>query len=164
MKQAENLIRLLKRKNLKLALAESCTGGELASQLTRIPGVSEQFVGSLVTYRESAKRSWLGVKASTLKRYSAVSAECSQEMCAGLLKITPEAQIGLAVTGYLGPGNEKDGLVFVTLGTRRKRITLRLEILPEARPSKALRLKRKALLVDRLLQELSRFMKSSPSL
>ena len=58
--QAIALVRLLKKKKAKLVLAESCTGGKVASLLTEIPGVSEFFCGSFVTYREGSKKSWIG--------------------------------------------------------------------------------------------------------
>ncbi|MFI5335096.1 MAG: nicotinamide-nucleotide amidohydrolase family protein, partial [Chlamydiales bacterium] len=85
-----------------LAFAESCTGGFMASQLTAIPGASEYFLGSIVTYSNSLKEGLLGVSADTLKKHGAVSREAVHEMWTGLLKKTG-ADYGIAVSGIAGP-------------------------------------------------------------
>ncbi|MBC7387535.1 MAG: nicotinamide-nucleotide amidohydrolase family protein [Cryobacterium sp.] len=114
-KEVETVIHLLRKKNARLVFAESCTGGLLGSLFTEHPGVSEIFTGSFVVYRESAKKSWLGVKNSTLKKFSAVSAECAEEMVRGALKKTPEATLAAAVTGYLGPDGNPAGRVWISI-------------------------------------------------
>lgn len=130
-RQAESLVKLLKKKRARLVLAESCTGGLLASLLTEVPGVSDYFCGSFVTYRENSKNQWIGVKASTLKKYSAVSIQTAEEMVRGALKHTPEATIGASVTGYLGPKGELLGQVFVSVLLKRSKsrpVTTQLSI------------------------------------
>jgi len=104
-----------------LALAESCTGGFMASQLTAIPGSSAYFLGSIVTYANSLKEGLLGVSAETLKKYGAVSQEAVHEMWTGLMKQT-KADFGIAVSGIAGPSGgtrEKPvGTVFYAIGKR----------------------------------------------
>ncbi len=104
-----------------LALAESCTGGFMASQLTAIPGASEYFLGSLVTYSNQLKESLLGVSPETLTKYGAVSREAVEEMWTGLLSKTG-ADYGIAVSGIAGPGGGTDekpvGTVFYALGKK----------------------------------------------
>jgi len=104
-----------------LALAESCTGGFMASQLTAVPGASSYFLGSLVTYSNQLKEDLLGVSPETLKNHGAVSPEVVHEMWTGLLKKTG-ADYGIAVSGIAGPtggSSEKPvGTVFYALGKR----------------------------------------------
>jgi PncC family amidohydrolase len=104
-----------------LALAESCTGGFMAAQLTATAGASEYFLGSIVTYSNSLKETLLGVSADTLKKYGAVSKEVVHEMWTGLLKETA-ADYGIAVSGIAGPTGgttEKPvGTVFYALGKK----------------------------------------------
>ncbi len=100
---------LLARKGLKLALAESCTGGLISHRITNVAGSSGYFLGSLVSYSYEAKEEWLGVKQSTLMKYGAVSRETVLEMARGarasLKKHFPmEKVIGLSVSGIAGPG------------------------------------------------------------
>jgi PncC family amidohydrolase len=104
-----------------LALAESCTGGFMAAQLTTIPGASEYFLGSAVAYANSLKESFLGVSQATLKKRGAVSREVVHEMWTGLMKKTG-ADYGIAVSGIAGPqGGAPDkpvGTIFYALGKR----------------------------------------------
>ncbi len=100
---------LLTRRGLKLALAESCTGGLISHRITNVAGSSEYFLGSLVTYSYEAKEEWLGVKHATLQKYGAVSRETVIEMargaCISLKKHFPVGcVIGLSVSGIAGPG------------------------------------------------------------
>jgi len=100
---------LLIQKGLKLALAESCTGGLISHRITNVAGSSEYFLGSLVSYSYETKEEWLGVRHSTLSIYGAVSRETVIEMAHGarasLKKYFPiEKVIGLAVSGIAGPG------------------------------------------------------------
>lgn len=128
--QAQRVARLLQKKRLRLVLAESCTGGLLAAALTEIPGISDHFCGSHVTYRDDSKAKWLAVKASTLKKHSAVSREVVEEMVRGALKKTPEAKVAAAITGYLGPTGKDVGLVFISALIRgeKKATTLELDV------------------------------------
>ncbi|HVY53672.1 MAG TPA: CinA family protein [Gammaproteobacteria bacterium] len=94
---------LFKKNHWKLAVAESCTGGGLAYQLTSIPGSSEWFDRGFVTYSNSAKQDMLGVSLSTLEKFGAVSQETAQEMAEGALRHS-QANIAIAITGVAGPG------------------------------------------------------------
>src|SRR5450830_569606 len=119
---------LLRVKGQTLALAESCTGGQLAGRITDIPGSSDYFLGAAVTYANAAKADLVGVSAATLERHGAVSEETAREMALGARKRFG-ATIGLSTTGIAGPGGgtpEKPvGTVHVALdaadGTRLHR-------------------------------------------
>ncbi|BCD67730.1 CinA family protein [Nitratiruptor sp. YY09-18] len=86
-----------------ITFAESCTGGLLASLLTKIPGSSNIFNGSLVTYANEIKHAWLGVKKETLEAFGAVSEETVEEMLRGALKVA-SADYAIAISGIAGPG------------------------------------------------------------
>jgi nicotinamide-nucleotide amidase len=92
----------LKSRGLRLATAESCTGGWVAMALTAIPGSSDWFERGYVTYSNAAKREDLGVSEATLQRHGAVSEETAREMAAGALR-RAAAQVALAITGVAGP-------------------------------------------------------------
>jgi nicotinamide-nucleotide amidase len=92
----------LKNRNLKLATAESCTGGWIAQAVTSVSGSSEWFDRGFVTYSNEAKKELLGVRARTLARHGAVSRETAKEMAAGALARS-RAQVSIAVTGVAGP-------------------------------------------------------------
>lgn len=108
----------LKARGLRLACAESCTGGLLSSAITDVPGSSEYFLGSVVAYDNGIKRSLLGVRASTLKAHGAVSKETAREMAEGARKRLG-AGISAAVTGIAGPGGgtpgKPVGLVYIAV-------------------------------------------------
>jgi nicotinamide-nucleotide amidase len=93
----------LKERGLKLATAESCTGGWIAQAVTAIAGSSDWFERGFVTYSNLAKRELLGVRARTLSRHGAVSEVTAREMAAGALARS-RAQVAIAVTGVAGPG------------------------------------------------------------
>ena len=93
---------LLINKGLKLALAESCTGGMIAAALTDIPGSSEFFERGFVTYSNLSKIEMLGVSIKTLEDHGAVSKETAIEMSKGALKKSA-ADVTIAVTGIAGP-------------------------------------------------------------
>ena len=92
----------LQKQHLKLATAESCTGGGLGYWLTNISGSSKWFECGFITYSDSAKVRMLGVNPLTIKAYGAVSAEAAREMAEGALK-NSEADISIAITGIAGP-------------------------------------------------------------
>jgi nicotinamide-nucleotide amidase len=94
---------LLRLRQKSLALAESCTGGLVAGRLTDVAGSSDYFFGSAVTYANTAKADLLGVAASTLERFGAVSEETAREMALGARRRFG-ASIGLSITGIAGPG------------------------------------------------------------
>jgi nicotinamide-nucleotide amidase len=93
----------LKKRRLKLATAESCTGGWIAQAVTSIAGSSDWFERGFVTYSNQAKKEMLGVRARTLSRHGAVSEAAAKEMAAGALARS-RAQVAIAVTGIAGPG------------------------------------------------------------
>jgi nicotinamide-nucleotide amidase len=112
---AQGVLELLAEQRVCLVLAESCTGGLAAALLVGVPGASNWFCGSAVTYREATKEAWLGVSGDAVAGQTAVSEQVTREMVTGSLAKTPEAQLAAAITGHLGPAApvELDGVVFV---------------------------------------------------
>ncbi len=114
---------LLIEKQKTVAVAESCTGGLLASLLTNISGSSAYFLGGVVAYDNSVKTHLLGVKASTLENYGAVSEESAREMAVGVKNLTG-ADLSVATTGIAGPtgGTEEKpvGLIYVAIASSRE--------------------------------------------
>lgn len=90
------------QRKLTYAVAESCTGGLVAAQLTAYPGSSQWFDCGIVAYSNAAKQQFLGVPAETLEQYGAVSQETAIAMAEGLLKRT-QVDLTLSVTGIAGP-------------------------------------------------------------
>jgi competence/damage-inducible protein CinA-like protein len=109
---------LLVERRLTLAVAESCTGGMLASRLTEVPGSSAFLERGYVTYANRAKVELLGVDAALLERVGAVSAEVAQAMAAGARRAAG-TDLGIGITGVAGPGggtpDKPVGLVFLAL-------------------------------------------------
>ena len=101
--------------DLKIAVAESCTGGLVSASLINYPGISSVFMEGCVTYSNEAKMKSLGVKQETLDVYGAVSSQCAEEMAAGVAK-RYNTNIGIATTGIAGPDGGTDekpvGLVY----------------------------------------------------
>lgn len=97
------LVELLIEEKMKLATAESCTGGLIAQKITSVPGASECFDCGVVTYSNEQKRNLLGVSAETLEQYGAVSEQTALEMCKGVKEVA-DADFGISVTGIAGPG------------------------------------------------------------
>jgi nicotinamide-nucleotide amidase len=95
--------RELKRNDLMMAAAESCTGGWIGQAITMVPGSSEWFERGFVTYTYISKREMLGVKAASLERHGAVSEQVVREMVLGALSHS-HAQLSVAVSGVAGPG------------------------------------------------------------
>jgi len=122
---AEQLGECMKAKGMKLASAESCTGGWLAKIITDIPGSSAWFTGSVVSYSNTAKQSLLGVNESTLNEFGAVSGETVLEMSDGLFLHT-DADVAVSISGIAGPdGGSEDkpvGLVWLSWGKRDKSV------------------------------------------
>ncbi|MBI5527226.1 MAG: nicotinamide-nucleotide amidohydrolase family protein [Deltaproteobacteria bacterium] len=98
----------LKAAGLKLAVAESCTGGMIADQITSVPGASEYFVSGVVTYSNDAKMTLLGVRRDTLLEHGAVSRQAVEEMAAGAMRISG-AHVTAAVSGIAGPAGGTPG-------------------------------------------------------
>lgn len=117
----EVVFKILKKKNMKIAFCESCTGGLIASKFTRIPGVSEVFDRALVTYSNTSKMEELNVSPDTLIKHGAVSKETAYEMAKGLMEKTG-VDVALSVTGIAGPSGGSDtkpvGLVYIGICTK----------------------------------------------
>ncbi len=119
--RATSLIDLLRSKGLKLATAESCTGGLIAGAVTEVAGSSDVFDRGFVTYSNEAKTEMLGVPAALIATHGAVSPQVAREMAEGALRHS-RADIAVAVTGVAGPGGgtaaKPVGLVYVCTAQR----------------------------------------------
>ena len=116
------VVELLKKYELTVTTAESCTGGLLAGRLVNVPGVSEVFREGFVTYSNKAKRKLLDVNKSTLKKYGAVSEQTAREMAMGGVFAT-DADVCVAITGIAGPesdGEKPVGLVYIACYMKEK--------------------------------------------
>ena len=97
------IAKLLKKYNLKISTAESCTGGLIAAALVNVPGISAQFEEGYITYSNAAKHKLLGVSKQSLGQYGAVSSQVAGEMALGAAR-QARARAAIAVTGIAGPG------------------------------------------------------------
>jgi nicotinamide-nucleotide amidase len=108
----------LRSAGLKLAVAESCTGGMLGERITNIPGSSDVFLGGVIAYDNEVKVEALGVRREDIERYGAVSEEVALQMAAGIRK-KMGADVGVAVTGIAGPGggtpDKPVGLIWISV-------------------------------------------------
>ena len=104
LKLAEVLLADCRAQNIKIAVAESCTGGWLSAHLTEIAGSSAVFDRGFVTYSNEAKMDMLGVPSAILAQFGAVSEPSARAMAAGVLDNAPEAGLSAAITGIAGPG------------------------------------------------------------
>ncbi len=105
---AKRLLALARARGLKIATAESCTGGLVAGALTEIPGSSDVVERGFVTYSNEAKHEMLGVPLATLNKFGAVSRQTAEAMARGALK-NSEADLSVAITGIAGPGGATPG-------------------------------------------------------
>jgi nicotinamide-nucleotide amidase len=114
--------RALRTRGYTLAIAESCTGGQVGAMITREPGASDFLLLDAVTYANSAKQKVLGVDEDVLRGHGAVSSECAVQMAEGARRVSG-ANIALAITGIAGPtgGTETKpvGLVYIAVATDR---------------------------------------------
>jgi nicotinamide-nucleotide amidase len=125
------VLALLRARGLTVATAESCTGGLVATRLTDVPGSSDVFLGSIVAYSDTLKRTELSVPAEVLAAHGAVSAEAAAVMARGA-RDRLGADVAVAVTGVAGPGGGTEakpvGLVFLhasgPMGERELRLDL----------------------------------------
>ena len=123
MTQSKKIVSLLKRKKLKIAFAESCTGGMLSSAITSVNGSSKVFTLGLVTYSNQTKISILKVPQKIIKKYGAVSSQCCLAMVNNLSKIS-KCKVCVSITGIAGPkGGSKQkpvGLVYIAIRVGKK--------------------------------------------
>ncbi|UTD29204.1 CinA family protein [Bradyrhizobium sp. WD16] len=105
---ARLLLDLCRMRKLTIATAESCTGGLVAGALTDIPGSSDVVDRGFITYSNDAKRAMLGVNASTLENFGAVSRETAMAMAVGALE-SADVDLAVAITGIAGPGGATPG-------------------------------------------------------
>ena len=119
----KKIINLLSKKNLKISVAESCTGGMLSSSITSVSGASKIFKFGLVTYSNQSKISLLKVPKKVIKKYGAVSFQCCMAMVNNLAKIS-KSNLSVSITGIAGPlGGSKNkpvGLVFIGIKKAKK--------------------------------------------
>lgn len=117
----ELVVQALKSKNLKLATAESCTGGLISKKITEVSGSSQVFDFGVCSYANFIKHKVLGVSNETLEVYGAVSSNCAMEMAKGAALLA-NADIGVSTTGIAGPTGGTDekpvGLVYIGIYTK----------------------------------------------
>lgn len=125
------LVALLQQERKTLAVAESCTGGMIASRITDVPGASQVFLCGVSSYSNQSKEEVLGVRRDTLEQHGAVSEETALEMARGIRKLS-RADLGIATTGIAGPegGTEEKpvGLVYLAVSTPQGEECLRLNL------------------------------------
>lgn len=121
---------LLHQKGKTISTAESCTGGYISHLITSIPGSSEYFKGSVISYANEIKMNMLGVKAETLEQYGAVSQQVVEEMVAGAAQRL-NTDYSIAVSGIAGPGggtaDKPVGLVWIAIKTPTKLLSKRFQ-------------------------------------
>ncbi len=123
MSSNKKIISLIKRKKMKRAIAESCTGGMLSSTITSVSGSSKVFKMGLVTYSNQSKTSILKVPQKIIKKYGSVSVQCCLAMVNNLSKIS-KSKLCVSITGIAGPkGGSKQkpvGLVYIGIRVGKK--------------------------------------------
>jgi nicotinamide-nucleotide amidase len=127
---AQSVVKKLTKKKATLSVAESITGGGLASAITEVSGSSKVFVGGVIAYEDSVKISELKVDAKTLKKFTAVSEEVAKEMAIGALKKF-KTDYAIATTGVAGPGKaygQKAGTVWVAIASKKEVFAIALSL------------------------------------
>ena len=127
---ASAVVKKLTKKKATLSVAESITGGGLASAITEVSGSSKVFVGGVIAYEDSVKISELKVDAKTLKKFTAVSEEVAKEMAVGALKKF-KTDYAIATTGVAGPGKaygQKAGTVWVAIASKKEVFAIALSL------------------------------------
>ena len=137
-KFSQKVVRLLKRKKLKLAIAESCTGGMLSSAITSVSGSSKVFDMGLVTYSNQSKTSILKVSKTIIQKHGSVSVQCCLSMANNLSKIS-KSKVCVSITGIAGPsGGTKQkpvGLVYIGVKNGKKVIVSKSQFKNKGRSS-----------------------------
>ena len=127
---SQSVVKKLTKKRATLSVAESITGGGLASAITEVPGSSKVFVGGVIAYEDSVKISELKVDAKTIKKFTAVSEEVAKEMATGALKKF-KTDYAIATTGVAGPGKaygQKAGMVWVAIASKKEVFAIALSL------------------------------------
>ena len=121
--QIKILNEVLRKKKIKIAVAESCSGGLISYNLTKLPGSSKYFIMGVICYSNASKIKFLKVKKETLLKYGAVSVETCKQMCNNLLKIS-KSSIAISITGIAGPDGgsiqKPIGLVYIGIASEKK--------------------------------------------
>ena len=127
---AREVVDRLADRQMRIVLAESCTGGMISAELAKVPGVSQWLCGSAVTYRSPTKVEWLSVDAGAIEKHTAVSRQVASQMASGVLDHTTEASIAASITGHFGPDAPDgfDGVVFIGIAFRRETGTPDVEV------------------------------------
>ena len=137
-KKIIQIIKLLKRKKLKISVAESCTGGMLSNAITSVSGASKVFTMGLVTYSNQAKTSILKVPKKIIQKHGAVSIQCCLSMVNNLSKIS-KSKACVSITGIAGPsGGTKQkpvGLVYIGVKNGKKVIVSKSQFKNKGRSS-----------------------------
>ena len=149
MTRAEKTANLLKKSKKTLAIAESCTGGLLAHQLTNIPGSSQFLKAAVIAYSNEAKTKLLKVPGPTIHQFGAVSAQTAMAMAQGARNLL-RADYGISITGIAGPGGGSKakpvGLTYIAVATTLETLCLKCQFtgsrlkIKSAAASEALRL------------------------
>lgn len=132
---AQKTVKLLRQKDLKIATAESCTGGMVSTYITAVSGASKVFEMGLTTYSNRIKNEALQVKKQTLDSVGAVSYETAKQMAENICAIS-NADIGISVTGVAGPDSQDGytaGTVFTGICHNGNTEVIRLDIEPKDR-------------------------------
>lgn len=111
------LVKELKKRNLKIAVAESCTGGMISEMITDVSGASSVFECGVCSYSNRIKQKILGVSGETLAKYTEVSTQTAEEMATGVQRLS-DSDIAVSTTGVAGPtgGTEKNPVGTVCIG------------------------------------------------
>ena len=119
----KKVVSILRKKKVKLAIAESCTGGMLSSAITSVSGSSKVFNMGLVTYSNKSKNLLLKIPNIIIKNYGAVSSQCCSYMVNNLSKIS-KTNLAVSITGVAGPGGGTNlkpvGLVYIGIKNKDK--------------------------------------------
>lgn len=130
--KAQKLVAILREKNLKIATAESCTGGMVSSYITAVSGASKVFEMGLTTYSNRIKNEILKVEKQTLDTIGAVSYDTAKQMAENICTLSG-ADIGVSVTGVAGPDTQDGhavGTVFIGIYYKNNTEVIKLDIQP----------------------------------
>jgi nicotinamide-nucleotide amidase len=153
----ERIIKVFSEKDVKIAVAESCTGGFVSHMLTNISGASMVFERGIVCYSNNAKITLLGVSAKTIEQYGAVSEEVVEQLAYNIRK-NSDVDIGIGISGIAGPTGgtpEKPvGTVFIGFSTENETIIRNYHF-------QASRIKFKELVLEKILEYLEDVIRSN---